>query len=261
MNKKFFENPIVKKWIPEEIAEWLEKIVAENFRDADNKWGSWKVKYKARHTLKVVKWGNILLKNFKEAGWNKKQAIIICFLHDTGRFPQVKQNSYSDIDTGIDHASLGAKMISEFSFDWENIWCNKAEITEAIMWHSRKEYLGKNRYAKFIRDADKLACFEDWKEMEKDIEDRKIEGTGINPLVWMRLEAKEPIDNNLVATRAEWVLNIASWLWNIHYKEARKEAIKMGMSKILLEEFKNNGNTKGEVERLKKNLEEFRKSA
>jgi len=40
MNKKFFENPIVKKWIPEEIAEWLEKIVAENFRDADNKWGS-----------------------------------------------------------------------------------------------------------------------------------------------------------------------------------------------------------------------------
>lgn len=260
MSKKYFDNLIVNKWIPEEIAEWLEKIVAENFSGAENKWGRWKVKYKAQHTLKVVKWGNILIKNFKEVGWNKKQAIIICFLHDTGRFPQVKQNSYSDIDTGIDHASLGAKMISGLSFDWKNIGCNKAEIIEAIMWHSRKEYPGENPYAKFIRDADKMACFEDWKEMEKDIEDRKIEGTGINPLVWMRLEAKEPIDNNLVATRAEWVLNIASWLWNINYKAARKEAVKMGMDKTLLDEFKRNGNSTEEIKRLERNLEEFKKS-
>jgi hypothetical protein len=260
MNKKFFENPIVKKWVPEEIARWLDEIVVENFKDAGNKWGRWKVKYKAQHTLKVMRWGNKILKNLKETEWNKKQAIIICFLHDTGRFPQVKQNSYSDIDTGIDHASLGAKMISELSFDWKNNECNKAEIIEAIMWHSRKDYLGENPYAKFVRDADKLACFEDWMEMEKDADDRKLIGVEINPLVWELLENKEPIGNELVTTKAEWVLNIASWLWNINYEATKKETVKMEIDKILLEEFRKNKNPKEEVERLQKNLEEFRKT-
>ena len=118
MNKKFFDDPIVEKWVPKEVVEWLNKIVAENIRDADNKWGKWKVKYKARHTLKVVRWGNKILKNIKETERNKRQAIIICFLHDVGRFPQVKQNSYSDIDTGIDHAALGARMAGENGIDY-----------------------------------------------------------------------------------------------------------------------------------------------
>ena len=66
--------------------DWLEKIVAENFRDTDNKWGRWKVKYKADHTLKVVGWGEKIIKKIGEIDWNKRQAIIICFLHDAGAF-------------------------------------------------------------------------------------------------------------------------------------------------------------------------------
>ena len=216
------------------------------------------MKYKADHTLKVVGWGEKIIKKIGEIDWNKRQAIIICFLHDAGRFPQVKQNSYSDIDTGIDHASLGAMMTAKLVFNWKKAGCNKAEIIEAIMWHSRKEYLGKNQYAKFIRDADKLACFEDWVEMEKDADGRKLIGVGVNPLVWAKLEAKKPIDNNLVTTKAEWVLNIASWLWNINFSATRKEVIKMGINKTLLDTFIKNKNPEKDVERLRRNLKEFK---
>jgi len=258
MNKKFFDDPIVKKWMPEEMVKWLSKIVMENFESADNEWGRWKVGYKAKHTLKVVRWGNRLIEEINEVNWNKRQVIIICFLHDTGRFPQVKQNSYSDTDTGIDHAALGARMAGENGIDYSKYGVNGAEIVEAIMWHSREKYLGKNPYAKFIRDADKLACFEDWVEMERDADDRKLIGTRINPLIWNQLENREPIGNELVTTKAEWVINIASWLWNINYKATRKEAVKMGIDKILLETFIKNENPKEDIERLWKNLEEFR---
>jgi HD superfamily phosphohydrolase YqeK len=258
MNKKFFDDPIVKEWIPVEIVEWMEKIVMENLKETDNEGGKLKAEHKVKHTLAVVKWGYKLAEEIREVSNNKKQALIICFLHDVGRFPQVKQNNYSDIATGIDHAGLGARMVSELIFDWERAGCKKVEIIEAIMWHNKKEYSGNNPYAKFIRGVDKLAIFEEWKEIERDANDQKQTGIEIKPVIWEMLETKRPIDDRLVETWAERILNLVSWLWNIDYSAIRREVIKMEVDQRLLAELVKNGNRPVEAERLKKNLDEFR---
>jgi len=261
MNKKFFDDPIVKKWVPAEITEWAEKIIEESFKEAVNEEARGKVRHKIMHSLEVVKMGNKIVDETPENKWNKSLAITICLLHDIGRFSQVRQNSYSDYKTGIDHGTFGAKMVGENKIDYSKFGISGSELVEAVMWHNKKEYLGENKYAKFIRDADKTALFLIFDVAEADSEEERLRGNKIKPIVWERLEKREAVDNRMVESLAEQAINVASWLWDLNLAYSRKLALEVGADKKLINMLKQAGCGTGEIKRLEKNLEEFRKLA
>lgn len=244
--------------IPKEIRDWVEEIIQKNLEAATSEGARAKVEYKKWHIGEVVRIGREIVENTPEIKWNVAQAMAICLLHDIGRFPQVLANSFSDIKTGIDHASLGVKMIAEKSFPWEKWDMKESEIMEAIKWHNQKDYLGDNLYAKFIRDADKNALFLDFEEMEKVAHTEKIVGKEISENVWKTLEEHKTIGNENVTTFAEDIVNKATWLWNLNIKYSRTMSIRSGVIEKIILALKNNGNSEEEIERLRKNLEEFR---
>lgn len=247
--------------IPQEIRDWVEEVIKKNLESADSGGARDKVLWKKSHIAKVVMMGEEILNKSPEIRWNKKQALTICLLHDVGRFPQVLNNSYSDIYTGIDHASLGAKMISEKKFPWNEWGIKENDVMEAIQWHNKQDYLGENIYAKFIRDADKNALFIDFESMEEVSHTEKKAGTEISKEVWKALEEKGTVDNKNIVTFAEDIVNKAMWFWNLNLPYSKKIAVKSGMAEKLLIALEKNGNSKEDIERLKKNLEEFKSLA
>jgi hypothetical protein len=244
--------------IPEEIKNWVEEVINSNILKASNEEAKKKVLYKKWHISQVVEMGMNIIENSPEFEWNRAQAMTICLLHDIGRFPQVLSNSYSDIQTGIDHAALGVKMIADKKFPWKNWHIQKNEVIEAIQWHNKKDYPGKNIYAKFIRDADKNALFIDFDSMEKVAHVENKPGKEINENVWKALEERRASDNKEIVTFAEDMINKATWFWNLNLPYSKKIAAKSGMAEKLIKSLEKNGNSKEEIERLKKNLDEFK---
>lgn len=243
--------------IPKEIQDWFERIVKENLAVSKGAARD-KVLYKAKHTGLVMMAGKNIVENSPEFEWNKKQAMVICLLHDVGRFPQVLLNSYSDINTGIDHASLGLKMMAEQKFNWKEWDLDGEVIFEAIKWHNQKDYLGDNLYAKFIRDADKNALFGDYQELEDYVFLEKEKNTRIDEKIWEKLEKRESIGNEMVISSAEGIVNYAAWLWNLNLRYSRKLAVESKIIENLLKSLKKNGNGSEDIKRLGKNLEDFR---
>jgi hypothetical protein len=256
MNKNCFSNhPLVKLYIPEEIVRWANDIVWGNFLSTDKNSAKEKVEHKVSHILQVVETGREIMEN--ENIDNKKQGLVICFLHDIGRFPQVKLDSYSDIKTGIDHGALGAKMVVEMDFDFNGEGLNKSEIVEAIMWHNKKEYKGQNVYAKLIRDADKTALFLILDYMEKMTESEGQMGNNIKEESLIKLENGECIDNASVESKSEKALNVASWLSDLNFEYSKVLANKYKIKENILTMLAKNKNSKIEIERVKKALEKL----
>jgi len=246
---------------PGAIQNWAKKIVEENLAAAKDEGAREKVIYKVGHTQMVVDMGREIMLNIPEFEWNETQVEVICFLHDIGRFPQVLKNSYSDLQTGIDHASLGAKMIAEENFPWEEWGLKGNEIIEAVKWHNQKEYLGENIYAKLIRDADKNALFLDFEVMARVAREEKKLGNKIKPEIWGKLERRETLGHELTKSNSEWAINVATWLWDLNFAYSKKIAAKSGVIEKIIKVFVDNGNSEEEILKMKKYLEEFKLQA
>jgi hypothetical protein len=169
--------------------------------------------------MKVVEAGNTIMDRETTVKWDKSLGIIICFLHDIGRFPQALKNTYSDELSKMDHAEMGANMIKEQKFVYPKIDI----IIDAVYWHSRKENKSSSDYAKLIRDADKTENYERFAEMEKwDLSDSKIKGNIIRDTYFEGfLKGYLAIDRDFT-TAAEWYLHVGTWMWDLNF-EATKQ--------------------------------------
>ncbi len=128
---------------------------------------SGRIKLKIKHILKVVENSKIIA---KELGLDEEKirlAELIGIFHDIGRFEQVRlYNTFSDKDTGLDHAQYSLKvlyedgLISKFidTSEYDDIIKkavynhNKAKIEESITGDALL-------FCKIIRDADKLDIY------------------------------------------------------------------------------------------------------
>jgi len=146
ISKLYFENEKLVNLVPDKLLKWATKVMEENWDNAKDDESRKKVEYKIYHTLAVIQAGWDIMTQIKSVELDKSTGTIVCLFHDIGRFPQAaKSNSYIDEVSGMDHAQVGAEMIKKENFLIDNI----EEIIEAVYWHSRKEYLGENIYAKF----------------------------------------------------------------------------------------------------------------
>lgn len=143
--------------IPVELLEFGFNLMKEHFVGAESREIRHMVLRKILHTREVVVAGNEIMASETEEEWNPWMVGAVTFAHDFGRFPQARLGSFSDIKTGFDHAEAGAEIILAQEFpNLEKKGIDKKILVEAVRNHSRLEYLGGERYSKFIRDADKL---------------------------------------------------------------------------------------------------------
>ena len=126
-----------------------------------------RIALKIGHIERVVNVSQEIAKNLNLSKEEIKLAMLIGYFHDLGRFEQVRRtNSFSDRDTGLNHAELSVKILFENGLIRNFIIDTKYDeiIKKAVLNHN-KPYIEENLsekellFSKIIRDSDKLDIF------------------------------------------------------------------------------------------------------
>ena len=127
------------------------------------------IKRKIEHTFRVEENSKLIAESLKLNEEESALATLIGLLHDIGRFEQQRiAKSYNDLKTGIDHASMGVKVLFEDEKIKDFIPDTREydqTIKNAIEYHNKfkvpDELSEKDKmFCKIIRDADKLDILE-----------------------------------------------------------------------------------------------------
>lgn len=179
--------------LPKEVFDWFVKVVMKAFLKADNDQSKRMILIKVIHTREVVRAGFDIVVAEKDVDWNYFQVGTVCLLHDIARFDQALMRSFSDKKTDFDHALVGSEMIKKQNFSTlSSLGIDKESVICAVENHSKYLYEGENRYAKLIRDADKLALLrampehlavEDWGFAEEGVTEEALKSFVNNKLV------------------------------------------------------------------------------
>ena len=123
-----------------------------------------RIKLKIEHIKRVANNSKIISQNLNLSDEQINLAITIGYLHDIGRFEQVRiSNTFSDKESGIDHSKMAIKIL--FSNNLIRKFIDETKYDEII----KKSILNHNKpkiendltdetllFCKIIRDADKL---------------------------------------------------------------------------------------------------------
>jgi len=252
LNELYVDDEVIRKNIPKKVIIGATGVMRENYETAKSEEVREKVVNKTIHSREVVKAGADIMNRSPGQQWGFSLGLLICFLHDIGRFPQVQKNTFSDRISGIDHACTGCQMIKEAGFSSEI-------IDEAIFNHSRKEYLGENIYAKLIRDADKLAIFRAVERLSTIAESVGYPRGKISKIMVDSFVDKINIETKHLKTKADWILLFGIWFWDLNFEPtkelAREEKIPERIVRLLTEE----GLAAEELRRIKSGMLEFKK--
>lgn len=221
----FWKDKEISEFLPRNVFDWAKSIMLENCKKTENKLAIKRLLDKITHTKKVVEAGLEIVEKTKNKKWNKTQALIICFLHDIGRFRQLSlYNTFKDF-LSVDHANLGFSVFLEKGFRIDKKYkCNEKEIAEAIEWHNKKEYKGKNIYVKLIRDADKIGLFKEMNYLfaKENVKKEGYVGKNLSKEVFSAFIKNQNIEGKIVKTEADYILHKIRWLWNLNFKESKQ---------------------------------------
>lgn len=137
---------------------------------------SGRIKLKLKHILKVTENSKYIAQNLKLSDEQVALAELIGLFHDIGRFEQVrKYDTFSDKDTGVDHAAYSLKVLYEDGLITRFIDTNKYDeiIKKAVFNHNKIQIDASLKddellFSKIIRDADKLDIYRVINEEEMD---------------------------------------------------------------------------------------------
>lgn len=222
--------------LPQEARDWFLEVVFDAYQKAENDLMRRMMMVKIIHTLEVVKAGMDILEAEKGFVWNEGQAAVICLLHDIARFKQALLGSLSDSITSFDHAVIGAEMIEGHAFvDFGRLRIDKKVVVEAVRYHSAKIYDGSDQYAKFIRDADKLALLRAMPEiLAAELGEYQKEGVTEN--IWKSYREGGLMDKNDIKTEADLLLTWFTWDRDFNFDETKRRFEDEGIKKRMIEE-------------------------
>lgn len=222
IDKIFSEDKRIFKYLPAEIYDWAKSIILSNYKIAKNESAKQRIIRKIEHTQEVILAGLDIIENSKELNWNKTQAIIICFLHDIGRFEQCAIYDTFNDSISIDHGDLSSKLFQNKNFKIDKKFdCNESIISRSIKFHNKKEYKGKNIYIKLARDADKLALFRRGEILlESDI--KNYSDGKLNPIILKSFLRNKKISNKIQKTKIDVFVFRGSWMWDLNFDITKK---------------------------------------
>ena len=126
-----------------------------------------RIKLKMIHILNVAKNCNDIAKSLNLDDEKVKLAYLIGIFHDIGRFEQVRiYNTFSDKDTGLDHAEYSLKVLYEDGLIEKFIDTHEYDdiIKKAVFYHNKAKIADDVKgdaliFSKIIRDADKIDIY------------------------------------------------------------------------------------------------------
>ena len=122
-----------------------------------------RINIKMRHILRVAENSKLIAQDLNLDDEKVKLAELIGIFHDIGRFEQVKlYNTFSDKDSGLDHAEYSLKVLYEDGLIKKFLDTNKYDnIIKTAVYNHNKPQIASNisdeelLFSKIIRDADK----------------------------------------------------------------------------------------------------------
>ena len=177
-------------------------------------------------------------------------AELIGIFHDLGRFEQVRiANTFSDKDSGINHAEMSAKVLFEDNLIRNYIQDNKYDniIKLAVLNHNKieiedgldeKELL----FAKIIRDADKIDIFyiTTFYEFKPLFWYDDFDQEEINPIILKQIENHELIDYQSVKNNADLIPIFYAYVFNLYFESSLKLIAEKKYLDIFTERIKEN---------------------
>lgn len=221
--------------IPREIWGWFEEVIVEAYGQAETDLVRRMILLKVIHTREVVRAGFDITEAEKSYDWDMNMVGTVCILHDIARFQQALFGSYSDIQTGFNHAEMGAEMIVKKGLMVAGMDMDR--VVEAVRAHSGYEYLGDDHYARLTRDADKLALLRAMPE----ILEAQIGGfaeTGVTEEAVASYKRGEMVRNIDTKTKADLFVAWLAWEFDMNFAETRRLFEDEGIKEWMLGELK-----------------------
>ena len=190
------------------------------------------IKRKYEHTLRVKDNCKKIAKSLNLSLEDTNLLVLIGYLHDIGRFLQMKKyNSIVDSKT-IDHADLGVDILFKDNLIRKFIDDNKYDniIYKAVKYHNKMnlnyELTSKEKlFCKAIRDADKLDIFY-VATYDNNIKDFYIlpyvEGTKLNPKVKEDFDSHRLVDLRNRKTAIDKLANILAFIYGLNLDASKK---------------------------------------
>ncbi|MBI2465201.1 HD domain-containing protein [Candidatus Shapirobacteria bacterium] len=196
--------------IPEETISLFERLVNDAREKAKDEHILEMIQWKVDHTWRVVETGKEILEGEKGQDWDVGRAMGAFLLHDVGRFEQALLGSYSDKQTGVSHAFLGAEMLVKAGY-------KDNEIIEAVHDHSLAVYEGSNVYTKLIKDADQLTIIGEEYLLEKHPE-QKI----ASEEVIKTIERGVKLDTSISVGQIDHLLSYWNWKKFLYFSTSKE---------------------------------------
>ncbi len=214
-------------FVPVEVFEWtIERMKLNYSRSTTEKQRRMSL-VKVLHTKEVVEAGWDIVQGENEIEWNIAEVGATCILHDVARFEQALLESFSDEQTGFDHAKVGAFLIRQANWSKDlKDRMDMMEVAEAVKWHSNYAYPGTNKYAKLIRDADKLglARFVEYHLRTMGYPDGKLEKEAIQQFL-----RKETVKRELMLNKVDVYLCWLAWKWDLNFETTKRRFVREGV--------------------------------
>ena len=190
-----------------------------------------RVKLKIDHIQRVAKNSELIAKSLNLSLEQIQLATAIGFFHDIGRFEQVKiADTFSDKESGIDHAALGITVLFQNQLIEEFIPETRQydTIIQKAVFNHNKSQLENNLsdeellFCKIIRDADKIDIFhtiaDEAYTMESIFWYPDFDSSEISKKIMHALQEKRSIDYSWVHTNGEVVAIFYGYLYNLYFQ-------------------------------------------
>ena len=191
-----------------------------------------RVQLKIEHIKRVAKNCRKIATELNLSDEEIKLAELIGIFHDLGRFEQVRiANTFSDKDSGINHAEMSVKVLFEDNLirnyiidtKYDNIIKlavlnhNKIEIEDGL---NEKELL----FSKIIRDADKIDIFyiTTFYEFKPLFWYDTFDQEEINPLILKQIEKHELINYDIIENNADLIPIFFAYVFNLYFESSLK---------------------------------------
>jgi len=208
--------------IPDEIIDLFEELVKGAREKSKEEMSLKMIQWKVDHTWRVVETGREILEGEKNGDWDIGRTMSAFLLHDVGRFEQALLGSYSDKQTGVNHAFLGAEMLEKAGY-------KDKEIIEAVHDHSLADYDGPNIYTKLVKDADQLTIIGEEYQLEK-FPEQLVASEDVVKII----ESGVKLDTVLAKGRIDKLLSYWSWKKFLYLKTSKKIFQKRKYDEVLL---------------------------
>jgi len=210
------------------VFDWFKTVVTETTEQGGQKN---LIDWKHKHTLRVLKWGEKIMEQEKNIEWDYNLGRIVCLLHDIGRFPQSKYNTFND-KISINHAKVGGIM-------WKNREMFRdtkimAIIKEAIDEHNNPYYSGNNIYVKLVRDADQMTILDEYKEQ---IESYEYNSGLMSENIKKLFLNKKIINSQDNKTLGDWIATILIWMEYFNFPSTKEFCRENRLNNKIIKEY------------------------